>query len=539
MDAWALAYPASTVNYAAVGSGAGISDITAKAVDFGASDAPLNVTQRAAAPGVLTFPESTGALVPIYNLPGVPFALKFTGQILAAIYLGNLTNWNNTALQAVNPGVTLPHAAILPVHRSDGSGTTFVWSSYLSASNATWAATVGRGTTVHWPAGGIGSVGDSGVVASVKSTNDTIGYVDLTYALVNSVAFGSVENPAGNYIFANVTNLESAVQDANPTFPTPTGDWYNVSVLNAPGPEDYPISTLTYVLVYQNLSAAYPAYTLAKAENLVDFLWWMVSVGQQYSAPMYYAPLPPSIVSLDESSINSMTFNSSAIPRCGATQSYPVTFSETGLPTGASWSVSLGGASPVGSMSGTISFSELNGTYPYRISDVPGWHQSTIPYAGNLTVDGGPVSEEGLVFVRESYSVTFTETGLPDGASWSVALGGSVMGSMTNSLVFTEPNGTYTFTVGPVAGYAANRSVVQITLQGFPMSVPLLFSSNRSSSATLLNLPNNEGYALVGGIVAVVLAMAAVALLRRRQRGRPNSGASPPPTGDRSPPPSR
>ena len=316
MFQWATAYTNNTVNYASVGSGAGISDITAKTVDFGASDAPLNPAQRAAipSPGVVTIPESAGAAVPVYNLPSVSATLKFTGAILAGIYLGQLTNWNNTALQAVNPGITLPNACIVVVHRSDGSGTTFVWSSFLSAANSTWKSQVGFGTTVNWPVG-LGSKGNSGVTATVKSTEDAIGYVDINYALTNSVAFGAVQNPSGNYIVANITNIASAIKDANPTLPPGTGDWYNVSVLNAPGAHDYPIATLTYLFVYKDVGVAYgSSYSLTKAEALVDFLHWILTTGQTYSGALYYVPLASSIVSADMTTIASLTYNGAPIP---------------------------------------------------------------------------------------------------------------------------------------------------------------------------------------------------------------------------------
>jgi len=318
MDAWAATYTASTVNYGSVGSGAGIQDITQKTVDFGASDAPLNPTQRAAipSPGVVTIPESAGAAVPVYNLPSVSATLKFTGQILASIYLGTMTNWNNSILQAVNPGVTLPNAAILVVHRSDGSGTTFVWTSFLSAENTTWKNTVGFATSVSWPVGS-GSKGNSGVTQTVKSTVDAIGYVDINYALTNGVAFGAVQNPAGNYVVANITNIASAIKDANPTLPAGTGDWYNVSVLNAPGAHDYPLATLTYLFVYKDLGTAYGAsYGLTKAENVVDFLSWIVTVGQNDSAGLYYIPLSQTVVHADIVTIDSITYNGAAISVC-------------------------------------------------------------------------------------------------------------------------------------------------------------------------------------------------------------------------------
>jgi phosphate transport system substrate-binding protein len=319
MIAWSLAYTASTVNYASVGSGAGITDITSKTVDYGASDAPLNPAQRAAipSPGVVTIPESVGGVVPIYNLPTVGATLKFTGEILAAIYLGDITNWNDTALQTVNPGVTLPNAAIVVVHRSDGSGTTFVWSSFLSKANTTWNTTLGHATTINWPVG-VGSKGNSGVTTTVKSTTDSIGYVDINYALTNSVAFGSVQNPAGNYIVANETNIASAIKDSNPVFPAATGDWYNFSVLNAPGALDYPISTFTYVFVYTDLGVAYgSAMSKNTAQNLVDFLAWMVSpAGQSYAPGLYYIQLSAAASAADLATINSITYNGATLTAC-------------------------------------------------------------------------------------------------------------------------------------------------------------------------------------------------------------------------------
>ncbi|MGA8275984.1 MAG: phosphate ABC transporter substrate-binding protein PstS [Thermoplasmata archaeon] len=320
MFQWESVYGGGTaVNYESVGSGAGITDISQKTVDFGASDAPLEHAQVVGLAGTaLTIPESAGAVVPIYNLAGVP-TLNFNGTILADIYLGTITNWNNTALQAINPGVTLPSATIQVVVRSDGSGTTFIWTSYLSAESSTWASKYGKGTSVSFPVG-TGEPKNAGVAGYVEKTPDTIGYVDLNYALNGPIAFGKVANPAGHYIAATVNNTASALKDANPTLPTGTGDWFNVSVLNAPGAGDYPITSLTYVLVYQDLSGTYgSSYTLTEAETLVDFLYWVVTTGQGYSAQLYYVPLPANILTADEVSIASITYNGAAVPNtCGS-----------------------------------------------------------------------------------------------------------------------------------------------------------------------------------------------------------------------------
>ncbi len=322
MFQWAAAYTASSVSYNSIGSGGGISQITAKTVDFGASDAPLSAAQAGAipSPGVLTIPESIGAAVPIYNLPGLSVTLHFTGQMLAEIYLGTMTNWNNSQLQAINPGVVLPNAAIAPIFRSDGSGTTFIWTSYLSAENATWASTVGHATSVNFPVGH-GSKGNAGVTATVKSTVDAIGYVDINYALTDSVAFGAVENPSGNFVLANISNIASAVKDSNPVFPvdTDTQAWYNFSVLNAPGAHDYPISSFTYIFVYKDLGVAYgSSYTMGDGQNLVDFLAWVVTAadGQSYSAALYYVPLSAAAISFDLTAIDSVTYNGGALTPC-------------------------------------------------------------------------------------------------------------------------------------------------------------------------------------------------------------------------------
>jgi phosphate ABC transporter phosphate-binding protein len=319
MDQWATSYwTGSLVTYDSAGSSAGITAVTAKTVDFGASDAPLTPAQRAAAPGILTIPESAGGVVPIYNLPGIS-ALNFTGAVLGGIFAGAITTWNNPAIVALNPKTALPSNTIVPIHRTGGSGTTFIFTSFLTLENSTWAHLYGKGTS--WPGNttvaGLGESGNGGVAATVGTTQYSIGYVDLNYALNagSGVGIGSVQNPTGAFVRATVANTASALADSKVTLPAGTGDWYNVSVLNAPGAADYPITSLTYVLVYQNLNA-YSTYTLAHAQNLVDFLTWVVTAGQNDSALLYYVPLPQYIVSADITSIDSMTFGGAAISVC-------------------------------------------------------------------------------------------------------------------------------------------------------------------------------------------------------------------------------
>jgi phosphate transport system substrate-binding protein len=271
-----------------------------------------------AAPGILTIPESAGGVVPIYNLPGVSADLNFNGSVLAQMFDGGITNWNNSALQTLNPHVVLPVQTIFPVHRTGGSGTTFIFTSFMSVENAAWAHTYGKNTA--WPTNitiGGGASGNGGEASTVQTTPYSIGYVDLNYALNagSGVGVGNVQNPKGDFIHATVANTESALVDSSVVLPAGTGDWYNVSLLNAPGANDYPITSLTYVLVYQNLNA-FSSYTLTNAENVVDFLHWIVAVGQNDSALLYYVPLTSAIVSADIASINSITFGTQTIPVC-------------------------------------------------------------------------------------------------------------------------------------------------------------------------------------------------------------------------------
>jgi phosphate transport system substrate-binding protein len=322
---WSSLASGSSVNYLGVGSTSGINGITGESVDFGASDAPLNPAQRAAPVSgdakqpLEMIPESAGAAVPIYNLAGLKVPLNFTGKILAEIYMGNITKWNDPQITAINTvdAAELPNATIIPVHRYDGSGTTFVFSSFLSSDDSTWAALYGHATTITWPSFEVPQTGNAGVAGYVKGTADTIGYVDVNFALTQSVAFGAVQNPAGNYILANTTNIASALADSTSVMPAPTADWYNYTVENSPGAQDYPISTFTYVLVYQDMGKAFGSLiTQAQVDNLVSFLHWIVTVGQQYATSLFYVPLPSNVVTSDQSVINAMTYNGASISVC-------------------------------------------------------------------------------------------------------------------------------------------------------------------------------------------------------------------------------
>ena len=322
MATWTASYTEGTASYDAVGSGSGITELTDRSVDFGASDAPLSPAQRGALPGpVVTMPETAGGVAVIYNVPGVP-TLNFTGEVLAEAFMGNITMWNDPQIAALNPGVTLPDQAILIVHRSDGSGTSFAFSNFLTVSSPVWASLYGKSTSPAFPVGS-GQHGSSGVGNFVAANQYTLGYIDLSYALSNNLKFGQVENPSGKFVLPTLADTASAVADGSGNLPLGTDpDWYNVSLINEPGAGDYPITTFSYLMVYESLSTVYgSAYNLQKAENLVDFLNWTVSanLGQSYSAELYYVPLPAAVIAEDQKTIAAITYNGAAITVCTPT----------------------------------------------------------------------------------------------------------------------------------------------------------------------------------------------------------------------------
>ena len=272
------------INYQPIGSGGGIRQVIAGTVDFGASDMPMTDDQlREAKFKVLNIPTVLGAVVPAYNIPGVTGEVKFTPDALAGIFLGKITKWNDKAIAAPNPGVNFPNQDILLVHRSDGSGTSFIWTDYLSKVNAEWKNQVGSGTSVKWPIG-LGGKGNEGVAGSIRQLQGSIGYVELIYAVQNNIAYGSVRNAAGNFVKASLESVTAAAAAA-PKMPAD----FRVSITNAPGKDSYPISSFTWLLI--------PAQSKdpAKGKILSDFLNWMVTDGQKMTAALSYAPLPESV----------------------------------------------------------------------------------------------------------------------------------------------------------------------------------------------------------------------------------------------------
>jgi phosphate transport system substrate-binding protein len=277
------------VNYQSIGSGGGIRQITEATVDFGASDMPMTDDQLKAAQAklntkVLNVPTVLGADVPAYNIPGVSAELKFTPEILAGIFLGHINSWNDPAIAKANPDVKLPSQEIIVVHRSDGSGTTFIWTDYLSKVSPEWKSQVGAGTSVNWPKG-LGGKGNEGVAGSLRQLSGTIGYVELIYAVQNKIAYGSVRNSAGEFVKAS---LDSVTAAAGSVAKMPAD--FRVSITNAPGKDAYPISSFTWLLV--PVQAKDPA----RGKILADFLNWMVSDGQKMTASLSYAPLPENVV---------------------------------------------------------------------------------------------------------------------------------------------------------------------------------------------------------------------------------------------------
>ncbi len=290
-----------TVNYQSVGSGAGQKQITERTVDFAGSDNPMSDDAMKAAPAkLLHVPTAIGAVVPSYNLPGVTTPLKFTGKVLADIYLGKIKTWNDKAIAALNPGVTIPPLPITVARRSDGSGTTFVFSDYLSKVSSEWKSKVGTGNSLQWPVG-TGAKGNDGVAGVVKSTPGAIGYVELVYAKQNKLPFGSVQNRAGKFVTAD--NGPASLAAKGVVLPADT----RVSITNSANPDSYPIASFTYVIFYQEQK--YAGRTLAQAQTLKKLLTWMVTDGQKYNEPLDYAALPSNAAAKAKTIIDSMTFD--------------------------------------------------------------------------------------------------------------------------------------------------------------------------------------------------------------------------------------
>ena len=292
------------VNYQSVGSGAGISQLTNKTVDFGASDAPMNAKQDSAVTApVVHVPVTAGAVVLSYNLPEVKDTLELTPSVLADIFLGKITKWNDAKIAAINKGAKLPDTAIVIAHRSDGSGTSNIFTTYLSKVSDEWSTKVGKGSSVNWPAG-LGGKGNEGVAGLIKQTPGAIGYIELAYAIQNSMPFAKIQNKAGNFITPSIASVTAA---ANITIPPDS----KVSLTNTEAADGYPISGFSWVLVYKEQK--YNDRSLDRATKLLKLLSWAIHDGQQFSGALNYAPLSPAAVSVGDTILKSVTFDGKPI----------------------------------------------------------------------------------------------------------------------------------------------------------------------------------------------------------------------------------
>jgi phosphate transport system substrate-binding protein len=285
------------VNYQPIGSGGGIKNVTEGVVDFGASDGPMSDAQiqgfkQKRGFGILHFPTVLGAAVPSYNLPGVSAALNFTPEALAGIFLGTIKTWNDPKIASANPGVKLPSTKILVAHRSDGSGTTYCWTDYLSKISPEWSSKIGKNTSVQWPVG-LGGAKNDGVAAIIKQQPGAIGYIELTYAIQNHLAYGKVKNKAGQFVKADLASVTAAAASVANSMPAD----FRVSITDPPGAAAYPISTFTWLLIPEKISDG------AKEKAIVGFLKWAITTGQNDVESLDYAKLPAPVVAKEQKAI--------------------------------------------------------------------------------------------------------------------------------------------------------------------------------------------------------------------------------------------
>jgi phosphate transport system substrate-binding protein len=288
--------PDVRINYQPVGSGGGIRQLTNQTVFFGATDGPMTAEQIQGAPGkILHLPTVLGAVVPIYNVPEAKTPLKFTGAVLADIFLGKVTKWNDPAIARLNAGVSLPATDITVVHRSDGSGTSYIWVDYLAKVSAEWKTKVGVATSVNWPVG-LGGKGSEGVTGLVQQTPGSIGYVELVYATQNKIDYGSVQNAASEFVRASIESVTAAASAAAQSMPKD----FRVSITNAPGKGVYPIASFTWLLLYENPKDK------QQSKMMVDFMKWALTEGQKSAAGLGYAPLPAEVVKLEMAALTTI-----------------------------------------------------------------------------------------------------------------------------------------------------------------------------------------------------------------------------------------
>ena len=312
IDLWRVEYNKIhdnvNLNYQSIGSGGGIKQHIEQTVNFAASDKPMSEAERELAPGTLHIPESIGGVVLVYNLPEVPEkGMKLTADIVAGIFLGEITRWNDPAIKAENPGLNLPDKEIVTAHRSDGSGTTFIFTDYLSTVSPKWDAQVGKGKSVPWPSG-LAAAGNEGVAGIVKSTEYSIGYIELAYAFQTGMSFAFIENADKTaFIEPTLDSISAASSGVADGLPAAKDSWVGVSLVNAPGPDSYPLASFTYLLVYDDLKPVTDNKEQAKA--VIHLIYWMITDGQQYAPSLLYVPLADKVVELGKQGLSQVTYD--------------------------------------------------------------------------------------------------------------------------------------------------------------------------------------------------------------------------------------
>ena len=296
------------LNYQSIGSGGGIKQHIEKTVNFAATDKPMSEAERELAPGTLHIPESIGGVVLVYNLPEVPNkGLKLTADTIAGIFLGEITKWNDPVITAENPGLDLPDKEIVTAHRSDGSGTTFIFTDYLTTISPTWDEQIGKGKSVPWPLG-LAAAGNEGVAAIVKSTEYSIGYVELAYAFQTSMSYASIQNAEKSaFIEPSLDSISAASSGVADTLPEAEDSWVGVSLVNAPGSDSYPIASFTYLLVYDDLKSVTDNKEQAKA--VIHLIYWMITDGQEFSSSLLYVPLADKVTELGKQGLSKVAYD--------------------------------------------------------------------------------------------------------------------------------------------------------------------------------------------------------------------------------------
>ena len=316
IDLWRVKYaeehPNISLNYQSIGSGGGVKQHVEKTVNFAASDAPLTASELSLSPDTLHIPEAIGGVTISYNVPEIPQSgLKLTGKQVADIFLGKITKWNDPAIKETNPDLDLPDENILVVHRSDGSGTTYVFTEYLGIVSKDWADEVGFGKSVPWKAG-VGAAGNEGVASTVRTSPYSIGYVELAYAVQNSMTFAYIQNADGtSFVEPTLDTMSAAAAGAAPTLPASNESWEKVSINNAPGPNSYPITSFTYILLHKNLESSTPSKE--HAIETVNLIKWMINDGQKYSPDLLYVPLPSQVTDIGMRGLDMVTYKGESL----------------------------------------------------------------------------------------------------------------------------------------------------------------------------------------------------------------------------------